>query len=59
MAKTRGTTTQQNTGSGVGSLTNPDNLIDVERLKYFEQKLDQKHATATVAETLAALSELT
>lgn len=57
MAKTRGTT-QQTSGSG-SNLTNPENLIDVERLKYFEQKLDQKHATATVAETLAALSELT
>lgn len=56
MARTR--TTQQTTGDGSG-LTNPENLINVERLKYFEQKLDQKHATATVAETLAALSELT
>lgn len=40
-------------------LTNPDNLIDVAKLKYFEQKLGEKHQTATVAETLSALSELT
>lgn len=57
MAKTRSGEAQQS-GSG-NSLTNPENLIDVAKLKYFEEKLATKNALATVAETRSALSELT
>ena len=57
MAKTRSGGAQQ---SGTGnSLTNPENLIDVAKLKYFEKKIATKNALATVAETRSALSELT
>ena len=55
MAK-KGSTTTTTTPQ---TLTNPDDLIDVKTLKYFEQKTSEKFTPATVAEVRAALSELT